>query len=129
MLRIRYMIVDHPASSDGLLHYANGRMQHVPFIHSNIPLYHWVRMDESTIFLKGTYYNEQHKRLLSAAKVTVLPSTFSRQTVKAAINEQGNHHHHDVLHRHQAPYDDQTITSDLVDWFAKYESGIFDHES
>jgi len=115
-------------ASDGQLHVANGKMQHVPFVHPYVPLYHWVRMDDSTIFLKATYYNLNHKKLMDEPKVTVLPSTFSRQTVKSAIDEQNNPHHHDALHHHQVPYTDQTTTSDLVDWFAKYESGIFDHE-
>jgi hypothetical protein len=129
MLRIRYLIVDHPSSSDGLLHFAHGKFQHVPPTHDLTPVHHWARFDASTIFVKATYYDRQHKILMAMPNVTVLPSTFSRQTVAEAIAKQRTLHHGVALKNHPLiPFDDATVTSDLVDWFAEYENSIYDHE-
>lgn len=128
MLRIRYMIVDHPHAVAQNLHVEGERFVGTALPADMVPHHHWHRLDANTVIVKGTYHDRHHKTLMAASGVTVLPATFSRQTIHQAIEAQGNRHHHKVLTDHAMPYDEKLVTADLVDWIAHHFSGIFDHE-
>lgn len=127
-MRIRYLLVDHHCDNDFKLHWDGNKMCHVPSIHIIAPVYHWARLDDATIFVKAKYHEVVHHKLMAMPRITVLPATFSRNTVMNACMDQGNHHHHRALVAHRLPYHAGTVTADMVDWMAQNVSPIFDHE-
>jgi hypothetical protein len=127
MIRIRYMLVDHDASNDGNLHIADGKFQNVPMIHHMCPVHHWSRLDSATIFVKASYPDRHHKKLMSMAGVTVLPATFSRASALDAIVTKGNMQHQTALAECGCILTSTTTTADIVDWAANTLGSVLDH--
>lgn len=127
MQKIRYMLVDHPKANEQL-GVVDGKVQGKMPVHDLVGTYHWVRLDDDTIFLMADYRVSNHDALHTHPKISVLPSHASSRSVKAHISKMGSRtcvgKHTAVLMTKFALTDDCTM-EDLLERIVAKHGALF----